>query len=788
MTDQSIGFLWVAFQIEDLCYQKCDADIRKALRTLPQDLTETYNRVLMRIVKDRNEEVVSKIFRWVAAARRPLLLDELQEAITIEPRDSYLHKDRLVNNPNNLISWCSSLIILQDEDSVVQFAHHSVNQFLLSDRYDTVTKSFHFQLPEVDHEVGELCVTYLHFNDFERQVSRLPKQSLHFQPKDIAAHTVISNRNRAARYGANFMRMFSNTARPITFDITKQLNESLCKNNSVQLQSGYPFLAHVKQFWLLHTTDFSPQNTSTWDLWADLINKEHHLAVKPWTGKTDEDVEEIIMSYILAETHLALLSFFCDRENKYAFSDPSLCLLLIKASGAGNASFVERLITAEVDVKFDTGASAHTALVAAAEGGHIEVVELLLTTRFSLGGYHFLDEQSALNIAVRRGHLELVRRLTLLETDFDWPRDSIQSALHLAVVGGDVMMVELLLTVKAGLNLYVDYHDLLRAAAKNGHEEITKLLLMVGADVNAENFILKNTSLYAASEFGHRGVVNVALAANADVNAVDRTFRRTALHAAAANGHTEIVMTLLTMKADVHAPEGIFGQTALHLAIEGNNIETVKVLLKANAEVNATDSSGRTPFLLAAQRGHVEAMRILWPTNADINVVNHITGQTALHVAAANGHAEVVKILLAARANVHAPDGISGGPALCLAAKHGHTAVVKILLAADADVNTVEETRRTPLILAAHYSPTEVMKILLAVGADADARDGNSRRSALHMAAERGHREVVKVLLAAKPQLEIFDAYGLRPADRARENGHWDVFRLLNKAEASTVR
>ena len=65
-------FLWVAFQIEDLCRQKSDAEIRHSLKTLPKDLPETYQRALSRIVKEGNGKLANKIFRWVAAAKRPL--------------------------------------------------------------------------------------------------------------------------------------------------------------------------------------------------------------------------------------------------------------------------------------------------------------------------------------------------------------------------------------------------------------------------------------------------------------------------------------------------------------------------------------------------------------------------------------------------------------------------------------------------------------------------------------------------------------------------------------------
>lgn len=74
----------MAFQIEDICSQICDNDIRERIKKLPKSLPETYNRILSQIVKRGNAEVAKKIFPWVAIAKRPMLLEELREAIAVE--------------------------------------------------------------------------------------------------------------------------------------------------------------------------------------------------------------------------------------------------------------------------------------------------------------------------------------------------------------------------------------------------------------------------------------------------------------------------------------------------------------------------------------------------------------------------------------------------------------------------------------------------------------------------------------------------------------------------------
>src|SRR5947209_5465275 len=114
-TTYHFRFLWVALQIDDLCRQRCDADIRKSIVTLPKDLPKTYQRILSRIIQNDQAEIVNKTFRWVAAVKRPLLLEELREAIAIQPGDKFLERDRLVNDIGSLISWCGNLVTLDEE-------------------------------------------------------------------------------------------------------------------------------------------------------------------------------------------------------------------------------------------------------------------------------------------------------------------------------------------------------------------------------------------------------------------------------------------------------------------------------------------------------------------------------------------------------------------------------------------------------------------------------------------------------------------------------------------------
>jgi hypothetical protein len=109
-------FLWVAFQLDDICKEINDEGIRAALRSLPRGLNETYATILRRIVDNQKPDIAVEIFRWVAAAKRPLALDEISEIVAMELGDTHLHQvsNRMPTDLYKMIQNCSNLVIVKD--------------------------------------------------------------------------------------------------------------------------------------------------------------------------------------------------------------------------------------------------------------------------------------------------------------------------------------------------------------------------------------------------------------------------------------------------------------------------------------------------------------------------------------------------------------------------------------------------------------------------------------------------------------------------------------------------
>ena len=110
---------------------------------------------------------------------------------------------------------------------------------------------------------------------------------------------------------------------------------------------------------------------------------------------------------------------------------------------------------------------------------------------------------------------------------------------------------------------FINLEDQLHVASENGVTEKAKILLGLGANVNAKDGN-QRTPLHKASSNGHSEIVEILLQNGAEVNALNE-FDFTPLHFAAKNGHFAIVETLLKHGAEKDL-KSYFNTTPLELA------------------------------------------------------------------------------------------------------------------------------------------------------------------------------------------------------------------------------
>jgi hypothetical protein len=184
-------FLWVKFQIYDIRESITESALRATIRNLPRDLAETYARIIHNVGQSFGGQgkiaLMAKVCQWICCARRPLLLTELEEAVGLEETDTHVHYERMaIGSGEKLVGACGNLVVYNRDEKTVALAHHTVEQFLCAPSFIQGTpgqQSIHFDKGIADHHIGKICIAYLRFTDFERQVYQ-PEQPVRMERKD----------------------------------------------------------------------------------------------------------------------------------------------------------------------------------------------------------------------------------------------------------------------------------------------------------------------------------------------------------------------------------------------------------------------------------------------------------------------------------------------------------------------------------------------------------------------------------------------------------------------------
>jgi ankyrin repeat protein len=239
-------------------------------------------------------------------------------------------------------------------------------------------------------------------------------------------------------------------------------------------------------------------------------------------------------------------------------------------------------------------------------------------------------------------------------------------------------------------------HLTLHFAARKGHDNIVKLLLDNGADME-ETDKDGNTTLLIAVLNGHEAIVKLLLDNGADVKAVTKA-GRSALYCAAYFGYAKVVEILLNTGIVANAKSEPAGGEVVHLQLKAafraavfcGHIAVMKQLLEYGVEKNAADNDGKNALHLAARGGHLEIFSYLLDLGLDPGGKDK-SGFTALHYAAASSPLEVLKLALqiprldSERSNIWSP--------LHWAARSGSFKMFQLLSEAgikDAPVETLE--------------------------------------------------------------------------------------------------
>jgi ankyrin repeat protein len=420
--------------------------VRKALKSLPKTLDDTYARILLNIDPEYHQEAITAL-NWLAFSKRPLRIEELAEAVVINPQANppFNPEDRL-RNPHSILQILSSLVTISSrtdtddfsdweepgEVEEIKLAHFSVKEYLTSDRV----------IPELSP----------------------------FRITDVTANRAIAENS-------------------LLYIMSYDHAEN--KSSSDRDLEEFPLLQYACRFWHAHViTDQHATESSIFALIFKLFISDSGLS--SWLQVCRPDIVwQVPFSnrddgFALPLYYASYLGLHCvvkmlvDSGADVNAQGGDYGNALQAASYGGHDRVVQWLLEEEADVNAQGGHFGN-ALQAASFEGHDQIVQRLLKEGADVnaqGGIY----GNALQAASFGGHDQIVQRLLEEGADVNTQGGRFGNALQAASIGGHDRIVQRLLEEGPDVNAQGgDYGNALQAASTRGHDRIVQRLLEKGA-------------------------------------------------------------------------------------------------------------------------------------------------------------------------------------------------------------------------------------------------------------------------------------------------------------------
>lgn len=558
-------FLWVVLQIDSLCSARTDESIRQALHDLPGDLPETFTRVLRKSTKP-GDKFQTKVLELLTTARRPLTTAECREALSVVVGDTDWNPARLLNDVDDALAGCGSLITVDEEDDTVSFIHNSVVQYLFSDYMSCFDASFTAERAE--NTMGCIIVTYLNYDVFDTQLSKSSNTQM---DGAVMPSKVIRSINLPSTAQSIALRLLRSKGQP-NFNLGEALQEA---GQAFQppLVNQFFFLQYAKSNWPRHVQFIAKENLRCFNLVLRLcrgvdINANKVIGGSDWASFMVWAAENGEMDILRAFPSELNLFYRADRIAGRGRRIPQALLrrLLILDDQLLNArdSTGQSLLMLVVYQLLEAGPDPirrtwrdHKAR-GEFRGAWVwrwpesdEMITMIIEFLFMhcVGrGIESKDSngRTALSIASELDLVSIVHMLASAGADLDCKDIRGLSPLQWAIFGESRATTELLVHFKVDVEAEDTLgRSALSAAVRADNLHATRLLIECGANCNSTDVDGVTPLIYAARG-GHTEVLRALIdVERADLGHTDK-HGRTALSAAKESGNKETVQVLLT--------------------------------------------------------------------------------------------------------------------------------------------------------------------------------------------------------------------------------------------------
>ncbi|KAH8692138.1 hypothetical protein BGW36DRAFT_464696 [Talaromyces proteolyticus] len=270
-------FLWTALQLDCLCAEDTDEAILQALGTLPKDLSEIFTRLLQKADSSSSNRYRQKIVELIISAHRPLTLSELQEALAVTPGETQWEPARLINNIRATLRCCKSLIIVDEEEETVRFAHHSIQKFFITPGDNGLT--IPINPDEARRGMGRIILTYLNYDVFAGQMTRTMPPTV---PITEAPSKILRSIFSESKARKEIAQLLVQSRKHIPYDISQVFAQTAMNIQSRSVRE-FPFLKYAKEACFYHISGLWQEEGMMSRLWNELLGRGHTgLVITDW--------------------------------------------------------------------------------------------------------------------------------------------------------------------------------------------------------------------------------------------------------------------------------------------------------------------------------------------------------------------------------------------------------------------------------------------------------------------------------------------------------------------------
>lgn len=644
-----LRFRWVACQIDALKACLDYPRLRKTLRNLPRTLDKTYTRVLESLPREYSAQAAT-ILNLLIWSGRKFELNELVDAVAtdLDENPAFDPKNRMPVQ-RDILKLCSSLVAVSRirvgfEREVVQLAHFSVREYLLSDHVPNAFKSSIGQKVSQSY-LARLCLRYLigisHLTFQNRPVSLL-------DPRVIKEEFPFVN--YSARYWMDHAREVENEDESLSesaldFFLEEQTAFSVFEDLFDDLQTG----EDPDPLWYAATGGLKRTIINLLDRGAD-INASNGAALQTALNHGRDTTAQMLLdrgANVYTEDHKMLTAAMhkCHHTtiqlilDSYADKDTALTIAVF---GRSNTT-VQLLLDRGADVNTRNG----MCLRFASLRGYYTIVQLLLN-----GGAHIDARDSvALLAASSKSHYSIVQ-----------------------------------LSLDHGADVNARDGEALREASKRGDDTTVQLLLDGGANPNA----CRQSQFTALQEALKSGYENLARSLSSQI---DR--RETVVESTLVEPYYKIARLLVDRGANIDIPGGQWFDT---LRVDGWNVEVVQRILGSDPCLSS-DHFVSALCDISPQSEAIVAVMLPYLTKEIALQEDCWWSRNLLHCASFFRSESIAQRCLDLGVDVNAEDKY-GRIALHYAGSLGNLAIVKMLVQAGSKVEARDDLMLTPLSCA----------------------------------------------------------------------------------------